>query len=148
MDLATAVRRSEELMAHAWMVRAFVKHSAEVEEYPELMEIVRGVFDTARALETRIDDPPRYLQMLRKKVGKLRAAAAQFTHDAPLASDHTNFRQAVISINACVAEWNRLLELTHDEVNARRLAAPHVAEDESSDADGSATVEETKPESA
>src|SRR5207247_10299277 len=94
---AAAVARCQAVMAHAWMVRTFVKHSPEVEEFPELMEIVRAVFDTARALETRLDDPSGYLHMLKKKLGKLRKAADKLRHDAPLASDHTNFTQPGIS---------------------------------------------------
>ena len=96
-------------MAHAWMVRTFVKHSPEVEDFPELMEIVRTVFDAARALETRVGDPPGYLHMLRKKIGGLRKAAAQFRDDAPKASSHTNFQQAVLSIEACVRELEAVL---------------------------------------
>lgn len=96
-------------MAHAWMVRTFVKHSTEVEDFPELMEIVRTVFDTARALETRSDDPQGYLHMLRKKIGKLRKAAEEFRVQSPLASDHTNFKQAVVSMDACVAELEEVL---------------------------------------
>jgi len=96
-------------MAHAWMVRTFIKHSDEVEDFPELMGIVRAVFDTARALETRISDPRGYLHMLRKKIGKLRSAAEQFRHDAPIASDHTNFKQAVLSMDACIAELQEVV---------------------------------------
>ena len=92
------------------MVRTFVKHSEEVEEFPELMGIVRAVFDTSRALETRADDPPAYLKMLRKKIGKLRQAAEQFRRDAPLASTHTNFQQAVVSMDACIEELESLLD--------------------------------------
>jgi len=103
------VERCQQVMAHAWMVRTFVKHSDEVEEFPELMGIVRTVFDVSRALETRIDDPPAYLRMLRKKIGKLRAAADRFRSDAPEASSHTNFQQAVISIDTCVADLTALL---------------------------------------
>jgi len=109
--LDAVVARCQTVMAHAWMVRTFVKHSSEIEDFPELMGIVRSVFDTSRALETRVGDPAGYLAMLRKKLGKLRAAAAQFRIDAPLASSHTNFQQAVISIDACVDELARLLEL-------------------------------------
>jgi hypothetical protein len=105
-----AVARCQMIMAHAWMVRTFVKHSPEVEEFPELMEIVRTVFDLSRALETRVDDAAGYLHMLRKKIGKLRKAAEKFRHDAPLASTHTNFQQAVVSIDACVAELGEVLE--------------------------------------
>ena len=104
-----AVARCQTIMAHAWMVRTFVKHSPEVEEFPELMEIVRTVFDLSRALETRVADPAGYLHMLKKKIGKLRKAAEKFRHDAPLASTHTNFQQAVVSIDACVAELEEIL---------------------------------------
>lgn len=102
--------RCQKVLAHAWMVRTFVKHSEEVEEFPELMRLVRTVFDTSRALETKAGDPAAYLRMLEKKLGKLRNAADQFRHDAGLASTHTNFRQAVISMDACVEQLQRLLD--------------------------------------
>jgi hypothetical protein len=114
-----AVARCQTIMAHAWMVRTFVKHSPEVEEFPELMEIVRTVFDLSRALETRVDDPAAYLQMLRKKIGKLRKAAEKFRHDAPLASTHTNFQQAVVSIDACVAGLEETLVAVPNSVSNR-----------------------------
>ena len=104
------VERAQQVMAHAWMVRTFIKHSEEVEEFPELMGIVRAVFDAARALETRSDDAVGYFKMLAKKIGKLRKAAEQFALDAPQASAHTNFQQAVISMNACVDELEQLLQ--------------------------------------
>lgn len=108
-SLEQAVARCQSIMAHAWMVRTFVKHSPEVEEFPELMDIVRTVFDLSRALETRVADPAGYLHMLRKKIGKLRKAADKFRNDSPLASTHTNFQQAVASIDACVAELEEIL---------------------------------------
>jgi hypothetical protein len=103
------VERAQLVMAHAWMVRTFIKHSEEIDEFPELMGIVRAVFDTACALETRIDEPAGYFKMLAKKIGKLRKAAEQFAIDAPQASAHTNFQQAVISMNACVDELESVL---------------------------------------
>lgn len=106
---AEVVERCQQVMAHAWMVRTFIKHSEEVEDFPELMGIVRAVFDTARALETRIDEPTAYLKMLSKKIGKLRIAAAQFRTDAAEASTHTNFEQAVLSIDTCVEDFQNLL---------------------------------------
>lgn len=104
-----ALTRCERSLAHAWMVRTFVKHSPEVEDFPELMDIVRTVFDTARALETRAGDPPAYLHMLKKKIGKLRKAAESFRAQAPVASDHTNFKMAVASMDACVTELEEIL---------------------------------------
>ena len=104
------VERCQQVMASAWMVRTFIKHSEEVEDFPELMGIVRAVFDTSRALETRIDDPAGYLKMLRKKIGKLKTAAREFEEDAKEASTHTNFEQAVISMHFCNQQLEELLE--------------------------------------
>lgn len=103
-DLADLVRRCDELLAHAWMVRTFIKHGEEIDDYPELMGIVRSVFDISRALETRQADPVGYVKMLNKKVGKLRKATEEFAVDALKASTHTNFQQAVKSMNVCVSE--------------------------------------------
>lgn len=103
-DLSDIVRRCDELLAHAWMVRTFIKHGEEIDDYPELMGIVRSVFDISRALETRQADAVGYVRMLNKKVGKLRKAAEQFAIDASKASTHTNFQQAVKSMNVCVRE--------------------------------------------
>jgi len=107
---ADTVARCQAILAHAWMVRTFIKHGPEVEDFPELMGIVRSVFDLCRALESRVADPPAYIHQLRKKFSKLRAATEQFAHDAPLASDHTNFKQAVVSMETCVADLGEILE--------------------------------------
>jgi hypothetical protein len=107
---ADVVQRCQTVMAHAWMVRTFIKHSDEIDDFPNLMGIVRAVFDTSRALETRVDDAAGYLKMLRKKIGKLRTAAVLFRQDAVEASSHTNFQQAVISMDACVDELDSLLQ--------------------------------------
>lgn len=120
---AALVQRCQDIWAHAWMVRTFVKHSSEVEDFPELMQIARMVFDASRSLESRIDDPPAYFRQMKKKLRKLRAAAEQFAHDAPLASDHTNFRQAVISMNACVGGLERLTQ-EFDSISGQVLQNP------------------------
>ncbi len=103
-DLSDIIHRCDEVLAHAWMVRTFIKHGEEIDDYPELMGIVRSVFDISRALETRLGDPVGYVRMLNKKVGKLRKAAELFAVDALKASTHTNFQQAVKSMNVCVRE--------------------------------------------
>lgn len=97
-DPKDRVQRCQRILAHAWMVRTFVKHSDEVEDFPELMHLPRTVFDLCRAVEHLVDRPEEYLRILRKKLPRLRKAIEQFSHDAPLASAHTNFQQAVISI--------------------------------------------------
>lgn len=128
MTPAEAVARCDKVMAHAWMVRTFVKHSPEVEDFPELMGIVRTVFDMARALETRVADPAGYMHMLRKKIGKLRAAAAEFRADAPQASTHTNFQQAVISMDACVEELESILQAVQQSSNAASVESSELTD--------------------
>lgn len=107
--LEQLVARCQAQMAHAWMVRTFVKHSEEVEDFEELHQVVRAVFDASRALDTRVDEPAAYFKMLQKKLPGLRRAAEQFAVDAPKASLHTNFAQAVVSLRACVSALEQLL---------------------------------------
>ena len=95
-------------MAHAWMVRTFVKHSEEAEDAVELLALPRQVFDLSMALESRTADPAAYHKMLSKKLGKLRKAAEQFAADAPQVSTHTNFQMAARSMSVVVAELTRL----------------------------------------
>lgn len=92
------------------MVRTFVKHSEEAEDFPEILVIARAVFDACMALESRVGDPEAYFKMLGKKIGKLRKAVDEFALEAPRASTHTNFQQAVISVRVAVNELGRLLE--------------------------------------
>ncbi len=114
--LEELVHDCQMVMAHAWMVRTFVKHSDESEDFPELMGIARSVFDTSRALETRVDDPAAYFKMLSKKIGKLEKATQQFAIDAPEASTHTNFQQAVLSMQTCCRSLRSLLERGQQEL--------------------------------
>ena len=108
--LAELAARFQKTMAHAWMVRTFIKHSDEVEDFPELMGIVRAVFDMSRAIENKNDDPAKYFRFAKKKVGKLRSAAVSFREDAWRASTHTNFQQAVISVEHAVDQMEVILK--------------------------------------
>jgi hypothetical protein len=117
--LQELINVSQRIMAHAWMVRTFVKHSDEVEDYPELNEMARSIFDTFRALETQVDNAESYFRFLRKKLGKLKAASVEFEKNAWHASTHTNFQQAVISIVYVVEQ----LEAIRTEADAL-LPAP------------------------
>ena len=107
--LTKLVERSQKLMSHAWMIRTFVKHSDEVEDFPQLNEMARTIFDVFRAVETQIDDPAGYFRTVRKKLSKLHAAAEQFAKDAWHASTHTNFQQAVIASRFLVEQLSELL---------------------------------------
>lgn len=113
--LKPLVSRSQKVMAHGWMIRTFIKHSDEVEDYPELNEMARTIFDVFRAVETQVEDPQSYFKTVRKKLGKLSLAAEQFEKDAWHASTHTNFQQAAIAAKFL---GEQLLELV---IEAERL---------------------------
>ena len=106
-DLA---REFQKTMAHAWMVRTFIKHCDEIDDFPELMGIVRAVFDMSRAIENKADDPATYFRFAGKKIGKLRAAVTQFREDAWRASTHTNFQQALVSIEHATDRMESILD--------------------------------------
>ena len=119
--LKSLVSRSQKLMAHGWMIRTFIKHSDEVEDYPELNEMARTIFDVFRAVETQVEDPQAYFKTVRKKLGKLSAAAEQFEKDAWHASTHTNFQQAAIAARFL---GEQLLELVIEAERVQPRPAP------------------------
>ena len=48
MSPTEAVERLNVLLAHAWMVRTFLKHADEVQEDEEMLEVPRTIFDSIR----------------------------------------------------------------------------------------------------
>src|SRR3712207_3306693 len=46
-----AMRRINVLLAHAWMVRTFLKHADEIQDDEEMLEVHRMIFDYCRAVE-------------------------------------------------------------------------------------------------
>jgi hypothetical protein len=123
--LKLLVDRAQKLMAHAWMIRTFVKHCDEVDDFPELNEMARTIFDTFRALETQVDDPASYFKIVRKKIGALKSAAVQFQKDAWHASTHTNFQQAAIAALALGEQLQELLDQA-EAILPKRPAPPKI----------------------
>ena len=120
--LQNMVKLFQQKMAHAWMVRTFIKHCDEVEDYPELMGIVRAVFDMSRAIESKAEDPAAFFKFSRKKLGKLKKAGIQFEKDAWAASTHTNFQQAVLSVQHAAEEMAVILVEAEELLAAQRAA--------------------------
>lgn len=119
--LSALVERCQKVMSHAWMIRTFIKHSDEVEDYPELNEMARTIFDAFRAVETQVESPAEYFKTVRKKLGGIRAAAEKFAKDAWTASTHTNFQQATIASKFLAEQLAELLD------EAERLLPKKVA---------------------
>jgi hypothetical protein len=107
-----AMCRIDTLLAHVWMVRAFVKHSDEVEDDEELAGVQRALYDYQLAVggAWRDQNAAEYLKLAGKKFVKLRAAAETFARIQPEVSTHTNFQMAVASLTAAVKEIGQILD--------------------------------------
>jgi hypothetical protein len=121
------MERINEVMAHAWMVRNFLKHADEVQEDEELLGVHRTIFDFIRAAEPSYQrkDAREYLHRVRGKLSKLRRAAETFAAAWPRVSTHTNFEMASRSLAACVRHIDETLAAVP------RGAAPPPAEGDS-----------------
>ncbi len=106
-----AVERINILLAHAWMVRAFLKHADEVQDDAEMLDVHRMIFDYTRAVEPSHErgDVQEYLRRARGKLPKLRRAAEFFAREYRRVSDHTNFQMAALSLQGIVAQIEEVL---------------------------------------
>jgi hypothetical protein len=108
-----AMERINLILAHAWMVRNFLKHAEEIQEDEPMLEVHRMIFDYIRAVEPSYQhkDAAEYLHRARGKLPKLRRVAEYFAADYQRVSDHTNFQMAATSLNFCVRQIEEVLGL-------------------------------------
>jgi hypothetical protein len=106
-----AVERLNVVMAHAWMVRNFLKHAEEVQDDEEMLDIHRMIFDYIRALEPSYQrkDPAEYLRRAKGKLSKLKRVADAFAAGYRRVSTHTNFEMAALSLSGCVRQIEEVL---------------------------------------
>jgi hypothetical protein len=106
-----AMERVNALMAHAWMVRTFLKHADEIQDDEELLSVPRTIFDCVRAVEPAYQrkDAKEYLLRAGGKLTKLRRVAQLFEREYRRVSDHTNFQMAALSLTACVRHMEEVL---------------------------------------
>src|SRR5207245_6051769 len=111
MTATEAMQCLNTILAHAWMVRAFLKHADEIQEDEEMLDVHRMIFDYIRALEPSFQrqDMKEYLHRARGKLPKLKRAAEFFAREFRRASDHTNFEMAAASLTGCVRQIEEIL---------------------------------------
>ena len=104
MSPEQAVERLDVILAHAWMVRTFLKHADEVQEDEGMLDVPRTLYDAIRAVEPAYQrgDVADYLRRLKGKVSKLRRAAEHFAAHYREFSPHTNFEMAALSLQGVV----------------------------------------------
>lgn len=111
MSPDAAMDRINKILAHAWMVRNFLKHAEEIEGDDEMQDVQRTIFDYIRAVEPSHQkrDAAEYLRRARGKLSKLKKAAAYFADNYRNVSSHTNFEMAAASLAFAVEELEAVL---------------------------------------
>ena len=106
------MQRLNIILAHAWMVRNFLKHAEEIQGDEEMLDVHRTIFDFIRAVEPSAQrgDAKEYLRRIRGKLPKLKKAAEFFGREYRRASDHTNFEMAARSLEGCVRQIEEVLQ--------------------------------------
>jgi hypothetical protein len=107
-----AVERLEEILAHAWMVRTFLKHAPEIQDNPEMRAVPRTLFDSIRAVEParQRGDYATYLRRLQGKLPKLRQITDFFAQHYTEFSTHTNYAMAALSLRGIIRVIEEILQ--------------------------------------
>jgi hypothetical protein len=112
-----AVERLNVVMAHAWMVRNFLKHADEALEDEAMLEVHRTIFDSIRAVEPSREcgDHNEYLRRMHGKLPKLRRVAEVLSREYSRISTHTNFEMASLSLAGVVHQIEEVLAAVKKE---------------------------------
>ena len=132
MSPEEAVARLNTVLAHAWMIRTFLKHADEIQESEEMLEVPRTLYDSIRAVEPAFErgDLADYLRRLRGKLPKVRRAAEYFAGHFKEFSPHTNFEMAAVSLTGVVKQMEEILAAVDWEaVNTMAASRPKPAAD-------------------
>ena len=111
MTPEAAMERVNVVLAHAWMVRNFLKHADEIQDNEEMLDVHRMIYDYIRAVEPSYQrkDAKEYLHRAKGKLPKLRRVAEYFAENYRRVSDHTNFEMAARSLTGVVREIEEIL---------------------------------------
>jgi hypothetical protein len=106
-----AVEHLNLVLAHAWMVRNFLKHADEAQEDEAMLDVHRTIFDSIRAVEPSRErgDHKEYLRRMQGKLPKLRRVAELLAREYPRISTHTNFEMASLSLAGVVRHIEEIL---------------------------------------
>ena len=112
-----AVTRLNTVLAHAWMIRTFLKHADEVQEDEGMLDVPRTLYDSIRAVEPAMQrgDTADFLRRLKGKLPKIRRVAEHFNAHFREFSPHTNFEMAALSLHGVVLQ---IEETPHEQSRA------------------------------
>ena len=135
MSPAEAVSRANTVLAHAWMVRTFLKHADEIQDNEDMLDVPRTLYDSIRAVEPAFQrgDHADFLRRLKGKLPKLRRVADYFSAHFKEFSPHTNYEMAAASLLGVVkhleeiftaVNWNEVAALTRAKQQEKTDAPP------------------------
>jgi hypothetical protein len=128
MTPADAVARLNTVLAHAWMVRTFLKHADEIQSDEGMLDVPRTLYDSIRAVEPAFQrgDHADFLRRLKGKLPKLRRVADHFAAHFKAFSPHTNFEMAAASLSGVVRQMEEIFAAVDwAEVAALARPRPH-----------------------
>jgi len=110
MTPAEAVTRLNTVLAHAWMIRTFLKHADEIQADEGMLDVPRTLYDSIRAVEPAFQrgDYADFLRRLKGKLPKLRRASEHFSAHFKEFSPHTNFEMAAASLLGVVKHMEEI----------------------------------------
>jgi hypothetical protein len=105
-----SVARLNTVLAHAWMIRTFLKHADEIQASEDMLDVPRTLYDSIRAVEPAFlrGDLADFLRRLQGKLPKLRRAADYFAAHFKNFSPHTNFEMASASLLGVVRHMEEI----------------------------------------
>jgi hypothetical protein len=127
-----AVRRLNTVLAHAWMVRTFLKHAEEIQDSEEMLDVPRTLYDGIRAVEPawQRGDLADFLRRLKGKLPKFRRVADYFAANFRRFSPHTNYEMAAASLLGVVEQMEEILAATDWDAVRARPPVPKVRADD------------------
>jgi hypothetical protein len=112
MTAEEAVDRLNLILAHAWMVRTFLKHAEEIQEDENMLDVPRTLYDSIRAVEPAYQrkDIAEYLRRLKGKLPKFRKATEYYNAHFREFSPHTNYEMAGLSLIGIVNQLQQIFD--------------------------------------
>ncbi len=131
MSPEEAVHRLNTILAHAWMIRTFLKHADEIQESEEMLDVPRTLYDSIRAVEPAFQrgDTADYIRRLKGKLPKIRRAAVYFQEHFKEISPHTNFEMAALSLTGIVGHLEEIFASIDPIGSAGSAQVPSEPED-------------------
>lgn len=129
MTPTEAVARLNTVLAHAWMVRTFLKHADEIQADEGMLDVPRTLYDSIRAVEPAHErgDLADFLRRLKGKLPKLRRVADHFHAHFKEFSPHTNFEMAAASLLGVVRHMEEIFAAV-DWAEVAKLAQPKTSD--------------------